>query len=69
MSYSGNLFTNKVTSTTIPNTENRYIISPDYNDEIDEGPGGPGKGALGGALVGTLARGTTVSAAGPIGVL
>jgi RHS repeat-associated protein len=69
ISYSGNLFTNKVTSTNIPNNGYKYIISPDYNDEIDEGPGGPGKGALAGALVGTLEGGTTVSAAGPIGVL
>lgn len=69
ISYSENLFANKVTSTTIPSTDYKYIISPDYNDDIDEGPGGPGKGVLGGALVGALARGTSVSAAGPIGLV
>lgn len=68
ISYSGSLATNKVTSTDGISTAYKYIISPEYNDEIEDGPGGPGKGAVGGAIVGTLARGSTMSASGPIGV-
>ncbi|MGN7864635.1 hypothetical protein [Chryseobacterium sp. 22458] len=33
ISYSGSLFTNKITSTDGVNTSYKYIISPDYNDE------------------------------------